>query len=504
MSRFGDISGRLIPDKPTSFDLVQSDGLALRLPCATIENFLYGCPGDSLSATAVPDSHERAMDLVELVRRAGVVGAGGAGFPTHVKLNAEAEYLIINAAECEPLLQTDQFLMRERPAELIGGILLARAQIKAEKAVIAVKGKYGREIAALRDTIARLDAPVEIFELQNFYPAGDEQMTVYEVTGRSVPPGGIPLNVGCVVSNVATMINVFEATQDIPVTEKYVSVLGDVNEPRVIKVPVGTSFEECLAAAGGVSIPKFCIIRGGPMMGGMVHEHELADMYITKTDGALIVIPADHYLVERADETEVQMLNRARACISCGYCTDQCPRYLIGHPLHPHKMMQAVKYAKEIDESLSEALLCCACGVCEMYACPMGISPRQVNLYIAGKLREKGIRYQHDGSEVIARENREMRKVPPHRLISRLDLGSYDHQPLKEFRDVAINKVTVSLWQHIGAPSESTVKVGDAVVRGQVIGNIPEGKLGSTIHASIDGQVVAVNESQVVIARGHA
>ncbi|WP_067516500.1 4Fe-4S dicluster domain-containing protein [Endozoicomonas ascidiicola] len=442
------------------------------------------------------------MDLVELVRQAGVVGAGGAGFPTHVKLNAEAEYLIINAAECEPLLQTDQFLMRERTAELIGGILLAKRQIKATKAVIAVKGKYAQEVACLKETITRLEADIDIHDLQNFYPAGDEQMTVFEVTGRSVPPGGIPLNVGCVVSNVMTMINVFEASQNIPVTDKYVSVLGEVREPRLIKVPLGTPFEACLEAAGGTTISNFCIIRGGPMMGGVVSQEQLAGMTIGKTDGALIVIPADHYLVTRATETETQIINRARACIQCGFCTEQCPRYLIGHPLHPHKMMKAVKYAEEINESHQEALLCCGCGVCEMYSCPMGISPRKVNFYIANKLREKGIRYQHDGSEIIARDGREFRKVPPTRLISRLDLNDYDHQTLREYREVAMDEVFVSLRQHIGAPSQAVVSVGDQVAKGQLIGATPEGQLGSMIHASLAGRVVSVDERQVVIARG--
>ena len=442
------------------------------------------------------------MDLAELVRQAGVVGAGGAGFPTHVKLNAEAEYLIINAAECEPLLQTDQFLMRERTAELIAGIVLAKKQVKASKAVIAVKGKYTPEITCLRETITRLQADVDIHELQNFYPAGDEQITVFEVTGRSVPPAGIPLNVGCVVSNVMTMINIFEASQNVPVTEKYVSVLGEVKEPRLIKVPLGTPFSTCLEQAGGTTMADYCVIRGGPMMGGVVNKDRLAGMTITKTDGALIVVPADHYLVTRATETETQVINRARTCIQCGFCTEQCPRYQIGHPLHPHKMMKAIKYAEELNESHKEALLCCGCGVCEMYSCPMGISPRKVNFYIAGKLREQGIRYQHDDSEVIAREDRDYKKIPTARLIARLDLNDYDHQTLHEYREVVMDEVKVALRQHIGAPSKAVVKVGDRVVKGQLIGTIPDGQLGSMIHASITGQVVSVDEQQVVIARG--
>ncbi|CAM3597605.1 4Fe-4S dicluster domain-containing protein [Parendozoicomonas haliclonae] len=439
------------------------------------------------------------MDLITQVQNSGVVGAGGAGFPTHVKLGAQAEYLIINAAECEPLLQTDQYLMRERAAELVGGVLLTKAQVQAEKAVIAVKGKYGDAIAAMRAVIEEQQAEIEIFELQNFYPAGDEQMTVYEVTGRSVPPGGIPLNVGCVVSNVATMINVFEASEGTAVTHKYVSVLGEVNNPRVIRIPVGAALSECLVAAGGTTIEDFAIIRGGPMMGKVVRKDELEGLYLKKTDGALIVLPADHYLVQRSELTEEQILNRARKCIQCRQCTDGCPRNQIGHDLNPHKMMRAVMM-DEVDESVQEALLCCACGVCEMYSCPMGIDPRQVNIIIANKLRAKGIRYQHDGSEIIAREGREYTKIPPARLIARLQLDKWDHQHLDSFVDVQSTTVRLLMSQHIGAPSIPAVAVGDAVTVGQVVGTIPEGALGSTIHASINGTVTAVENGYVEIS----
>lgn len=439
------------------------------------------------------------MDIVEFVRSAGVVGAGGAGFPTHVKLEATAEYLIINAAECEPLLQTDQYLMRERAFELLAGILISKIQVKATKAVIAVKEKYRTEIQTLQQVIKELDADVDLHYLENFYPAGDEQMAVFEVTGRSVPPGGIPLNVGCVVSNVATMINVYEASQNIPVTEKYLSILGEVNKPGIIKVPVGISFAACLESAGGARLSEYCVIRGGPMMGKILQQDQLHDKAISKTDSALIVLPADHYLAKRASETEKQIFNRAKACIQCGQCTEQCPRQLIGHPLQPHKLMSALKFSEEINESHHEALLCCSCGVCEMYTCPMGISPRKVNVYIAGQLRKKGIRYQADDQKIIASDNRNYRKVPPARLIARLDLTDYDHQTLHEFKIINSDQVCISLSQHIGAPAEAIVKAGDIVSKGQLIGDLPAEKLGAKVHASIKGEVVSVNNQEIVI-----
>ena len=449
-----------------------------------------------------------AMNLIEKVQRAGVVGEGGAGFPTHIKLNASAEYLIINAAECEPLLQTDQFLMKEQSLSLVGGILMTKHQVGADKAVIAVKGKYTEAIASLKSAIARLGAAIDIFELQNFYPAGDEQMTVYEVTGRAVPPGGIPLHVGCVVSNVGTMISVFEAAQDIPVTGKYVSVLGDVKTPRVIKVPVGTSFEECLQASGGPTKSDYAVIRGGPMMGAVILRDQLSGMHITKVDGALIVVPADHCLVKRSQLSTEQIIERAKACIQCGYCTEQCPRYLIGHDLHPHKMVNLLKYGADLEwmadetaaEAAVEAQLCCGCGVCELYACPIGIDPRQVNFLIGNKLKQKGIRYQHDGKPVEARDMREYRKIPPSQLIGRLDLERWHHQPLHPFLELTAETVTLPLCQHVGGNSTPVVAVGERVNKGQPVAEMAEGKMGSTIHASIDGMVTMVGSDSITLS----
>ena len=139
------------------------------------------------------------MNLTEAVKAAGVVGAGGAGFPTHIKLAAKAEYFIVNAAECEPLIETDKYLCRTFPDQLVAATAAVAAQLGATRAVIALKAKYREEIAALEGAIRRSNADVEIFPMQTFYPAGDEQTLVQQVTGRSVPERGLPLDVGCVV-----------------------------------------------------------------------------------------------------------------------------------------------------------------------------------------------------------------------------------------------------------------------------------------------------------------
>ena len=166
------------------------------------------------------------MDVLSRVREAGVIGAGGAGFPTHVKLNAAAEYVLLNGAECEPLLRVDQQLMAVYTDEIITGLVAAGEQVQASEAIIGIKGKHKDVIEALSERIKALgfESYVSIHILPDIYPAGDEHVLVYELTGRIVPEGGIPLAVKCVVINAETALNVARALQGHNVTETYPKV----------------------------------------------------------------------------------------------------------------------------------------------------------------------------------------------------------------------------------------------------------------------------------------
>ena len=216
------------------------------------------------------------MELIEAIKKAGVVGAGGAGFPTHVKLNAKAEYLIINAAECEPLIETDKFLCREFADRIIDTILLMGHHLEAQHIVIGLKAKYKAEIAALEKAIREKHAAVEIFPMRTFYPAGDEQVLVQQVTGRSVPERGLPLNVGAVVENVGTVLSIADALEDKPVTEKYLSVTGAVREPVMFKVPLGTPIRRIINQVD-LRVKDYAVIIGGPMMGKMQSSDSMID-----------------------------------------------------------------------------------------------------------------------------------------------------------------------------------------------------------------------------------
>lgn len=448
------------------------------------------------------------MGLIEQIRDAGIVGCGGAGFPTHVKLNCKVEYLIVNAAECEPLLRTDRYLMLNKADEIISAVELVAEMTEAKKLFIALKETYKDEIQSLQEAINRRNSRVALFPLKNFYPAGDEQIMVLEVTGRTVPPTGIPLDVGAVVSNVATMYGIYQASQGVPFTEKYLTVTGAVENPVIVKAPIGTSFRECIEAAGGTVTEDYHILAGGPLMGKLYPKENLDKYMVTKTTSGIVIVPNDTNLVKMRETSLKAILKRAKgACIQCQTCTSMCPRYLSGHPLSPHKIMRKLAYIDDVsqvldDKDIKEAMTCSECGVCEAYACPMGLAPRQVNVYVKKALRESGFRYQKDTeTKFVQREEREYRRIPSHRIAARLGVEQYYDYTIRQLKEINPTTVRIPLQQHIGAPSEATVSIGDSVTVGTIIGQIPDKALGANIHASISGTVKSIENGMVVIGR---
>ena len=202
---------------------------------------------------AAGDSFRRTMSLVNQVRNAGVVGAGGGGFPAHVKLAAKADTIIANGAECEPLLHKDAAVLEHRAKDVVRGILLCADALGAGDVVIAIKAKKKAAVAAATAACEGTRARVHL--LGDYYPAGDEYDLVHSVTGRLIPPAGIPLNVGVVVMNVESLANVAAAADGKPVTRKIITIAGAVANPASFEVPIGISLRECIAAAGGATVP---------------------------------------------------------------------------------------------------------------------------------------------------------------------------------------------------------------------------------------------------------
>jgi len=433
--------------------------------------------------------------IAQKVKEAGVVGAGGAGFPTHVKLTSQAEIVIINGAECEPLLKTDQQLAAQYPEQLVHGLQFAMEATGAREGVIALKAKYKSAIKALEPLLQK---NMRIAILPDIYPAGDEVMTIWLTTGRRVPPGGLPINIGVVVQNIQTAIQIYQAQQGNPVTSRFLTVAGKVPKPITLRVPLGTSVKDVLKKAGVELSSDLAVIDGGPVMGKLVDGHKA----VAKTTGGLIVLPKTHPLIQSKEKRLEAMLRLAKTvCEQCQRCTELCPRHLIGHGLYPHLLIRAVNYNHIGDpQILTGALLCSECGVCEKIACPVEISPRQVNVALKQKLRAQGVKYS--GSLHNVDPMAEYRLIPTSRMLQQLGLKDYYAEAPLTTEEWEPEEVNISLQQHIGAPAKPLVQVGDRVVRGQLLADIPENALGAKIHSSIDGIVKEIGPDAIRIIKG--
>lgn len=449
-----------------------------------------------------------APDIREAVRGAGVVGAGGAGFPTHVKLANKVDVFIANGAECEPILETDRHLMIARASDIVRGLVAAMGETGASRGFIAIKDKNAEAIEAVNRVIAGMPN-LSVAVLKNTYPAGDEMVLIREVTDRIVPPGGLPFMAGVTVSNVATLAQIAGALDGKPVISRLVTVGGEVARPVTVEVPLGTPVRELIDFAGGVTVPEYEVIFGGPVMGpvGSINSH------ITKTLGGIIVLAPDHTVIRLKKQTGRVTKLRARMCCTCQECTILCPRNALGHPIHPAKMMsrawQLDDILKRIEtgdidaptaEMVSEAMLCCQCGICEQYACIFGLSPNKVYAMVRDAFRKAGHKADFSKRELFGGPQFRYRKVPALTYIRKLGLERYlIHTDLAPAGSVRPRTVKVALCQHLGAPAVPTVKPGDRVKAGDPIGEIPEKALGARVHASIDGRVAEVTATHVVI-----
>jgi len=445
------------------------------------------------------------MNLTDKIFAAGVVGCGGAGFPTHKKVCGTVEDFIVNAVECEPLLRTDRTIMKTQADRLVATVAAIGDFLQAKRCTIATKRGYHEEVAALEQAIASQKSRVELHLLDSFYPAGDEQVLVHEVTGRTVPPAGIPLMVGAVVDNVATVLAIADAMEDKPLTHKYLTVTGEVKHPVVLHVPVGTSFARCIELAGGALESDYFIVAGGPMMGRNFTREQAMNEVVTKTTSGILVLPAEGPHANRYHLNTEKMLNRAKsACIQCTYCTQLCPRALLGHPLAPHKVMRKMAMApvSEMldDPDILNAALCCECGICELYACPMGLQPRRVNALVKGELAKAGIRYAGFKGELETDPEREARKAPSKKAAARAGVLKYYDYQINDLVEDEPARLEVPVKMHIGAPSEPVVQAGDRVAAGQLIARCPENALGAQIHSPIGGVVREVG-ARIVIER---
>lgn len=425
--------------------------------------------------------------------QAGVVGSGGAGFPTHAKLNCKAEIVLANCAECEPLLRIDQQVALRFADDVVNGLRFAMEACGAKEGKLCIMGKHKEAIAALESACM---PGIKVFILKNYFPAGDEQQLVCDATGRIVPVGGLPLDVGVVVQNCSTLRNITRAQMDIPVTHKHLTVIGEVETPMTIEAPLGMSFRDCIRLAGGPeNEDNYGLIIGGPMMG---FTEKNWDNVVTKTTPGIIVLPKNHPHLMRKDAPQAFNHKMARTvCAQCMMCTQLCPRNQLGLNVKPHLATRAAAYGKKYEDN--GLFSCSNCGVCSYFACPFGLSPSAISTEAKVTMAGSG-RKPEKVQPQEAMPSREFSKVPVKRLIARLGLTKYDVAAPFYEEPIYPDQVRIPLRMHIGAPCEPVVSVDDVVNVGQVIAQPSQGKLGVNIHASISGTVQSIDSSYIVIS----
>lgn len=295
------------------------------------------------------------QEIRDIVREAGIVGLGGAGFPTNVKLTPKDEskidYVIVNGAECEPYLTCDYRMMIEEPERLVGGLKVMLQLFENAKAVIGIENNKPKAIETLR-ALVKDEPKITVEPLRTKYPQGGERSLIYAVTGREINSSMLPADAGCVVDNVNTVMAIYDAVcKQTPILERVITVTGDaVKEPQNFKVRTGMNYNDIIEAAGGfVGEPKK-ILSGGPMMGQAMYT---TDVPVTKNSSSLTCFLEDE--VEKNPESP---------CIRCGRCGEVCPEFLV-----PVLMMQTCMAGNSEGYEKLYGMECIECGSCS-YICP--------------------------------------------------------------------------------------------------------------------------------------
>ncbi|MEA3506873.1 MAG: 4Fe-4S dicluster domain-containing protein, partial [Elusimicrobiota bacterium] len=358
------------------------------------------------------------------------------------------------------------------------------------------KKKYKKAVDAFNSVLGS-SSDIELVLLENYYPAGDEFELVYDIAGRIIPEGGIPLHVGAVVTNVNTILNIYLAVRkNRPVTTRWVTVAGNLEEPYLAEAPLGMKIGELIKKAKPAAA-DYKIVEGGPMTGIIADEN----FRVTKLVGGVLVLPEDCPVIVKKERTIQSWEKKGKStCDQCFDCSIVCPRNLLGHELEPHKMMRNLFIDPENSAvHMTNSYLCCNCGLCDMFACPLDLSPRVLLQEASSQLTAEGIKSPHNRTECVPHPERDFRRVSTDRLVARLDIEKYELHGNYNIKTIAAADVLISLKQHIGAPAEPAVKKGDKVKKGDLIASVGEDRLGANIHASIDGTIKSVTKENINI-----
>ncbi|MBP7866746.1 MAG: SLBB domain-containing protein [Acidobacteria bacterium] len=427
-------------------------------------------------------------ELCRRVADAGVVGMGGGGFPTHLKFRPRLDAVIVNGAECEPLLDCDYFTLKRHGEAVIRGARAVASGCGAADVVLAVK----RKNAALAEALAPLGGFRAVL-LDDVYPSGDELFVIRAALGRTLPQGVIPSFEKIYVGNAATLKAVDDALAGVPFTRRLVTVCGAVREPGTFDVPLGTRFGDLVAACGGVRVAGARLVEGGVMMGALASDDDV----VRKTTSGVVALPPDHPAVlERLRPLAYSARVAEHACCQCARCSELCSRRFLGHDLAPHRLMRLVGARRDYRALHSPTLFnCSGCGLCSLIACPFDLSPRRLILEARRVVpRPQGV----VPPEPAPPPEASCVAVPTKKVMAKLQLNAWlaPHRFAGEFPLPAA--LRVPLQQHAGRPAVAAVQPGECVEAGQVIGRPADGGPSAAVHAPAAGTVESVGDSVTI------
>ena len=316
-------------------------------------------PSIDRSPVIVKDIKLSSEEIIAKIAEMGIVGLGGAAFPTHIKLSPppgkKAEFLIVNGAECEPYLTSDYRIMFEMPEQILIGVKLMMKALKVDKAYVGIEENKPVAIKKMKEIAAASYPEIKIVSLKKRYPQGGEKQLIDAIIKRRVPSMGLPIDVGAVVQNVGTALAVYEAVQkNKPLVDGIVTVTGScMKEQRNFRLRVGTTFDKIMFAIGGFPKDAVKLISGGPMMGKAVSRTEASS---TKSTSALLLLTEEE--TKRGEESN---------CIRCAKCVDACPM-----GLEPYLLNRLSRQGKTVELEENMVQDCIECGCC-LYSCPANI-----------------------------------------------------------------------------------------------------------------------------------
>ncbi|MBN2323117.1 MAG: SLBB domain-containing protein [Spirochaetes bacterium] len=453
------------------------------------------------------------MKLIDILTKSGVVDGELARYFTG--RGGGVDTVIVNGA-AEPLLEHKSWLLWKEPRKIVAGLKALMEGCGAKQGVIALKKGRPEALARLEAAVTQ-KGRITVFLLDDFYPAGDRLVLVHEVSGRVVPEGRSPIDAGCLVVDPETVYDISYAVgEEGAITTRTLTCAGEVERPAVVVAHIGTSIAEVLALCGGSTVEDPVVLVGGPVTGRVMTDLEAP---VTKSTEGIIVLSKDHIVVQGRTRPLEHVIKRAKSvCGTCTICTDLCPQFLLGYDIRPHLIMRQVCYGiDQPQEVIVNALLCSGCGLCEMYACTAGLSPRMVNEHVRRSLNGQGYAQESDVRTVAARREaavRDMsgyRRIPDERITDRLMLNRYMGRLVR--RDMGADavrtdsvrtdpvRVEILMRQDQGAQAVPVVSWGDRVREGGLIAEVREGAFRTAVHSSIDGRVTFIDPERVIVER---